>query len=137
MFNQVTLAGNFVRDNELRYTNTGKPVLNNAIAINENFGDTERVTFVDVTIWGKAAEVAAEYTKKGSRVLVGGRLTQDTWEADGDKRSRLYVTVDSFKMLDRKGEGPAKPEAKEEEETKTAKGKKSAKNDEDDDTIPF
>ena len=102
-FNQVILAGNLTRKVELRYTPAGTAVAEVGIAINRTVKETKETTFVDVTFWGRTAEVAAEYLDKGSSVLIVGRLQLDTWEKDGEKRSRLRVVCERMEMLSPKG----------------------------------
>jgi single-strand DNA-binding protein len=66
----------------------------------------EETTFVDVTLWGRTAEVASEYLSKGSPALIEGRLKLDTWEGnDGQKRSKLKVVCERMQMLGSRGSG--------------------------------
>ena len=108
-FNKVILVGNLTRDPELRYIPTGTAVCDVGLAINDKVkkGEewVEEVTFVDCTLWKKTAEVASEYLSKGSPVLFEGRLKLDTWEKNGEKRSKLKVIVDRLQMLGSKGDG--------------------------------
>ncbi|MDB4295899.1 single-stranded DNA-binding protein, partial [Akkermansiaceae bacterium] len=96
--NKVILIGNLTRDPEIRYTPKGTAVGDIAIAVNRvRTGDDgnriEEVTYVDVTLWGRQAEVAGQYLAKGRSVYIEGRLQLDTWDdkATGQKRSRLRV----------------------------------------------
>ncbi len=103
-YNRVILVGNLTRDVELRYTQSGMAVTDIGIAVNDRrknqSGDwVEETTFVDVTFWGRTAEVASEYLSKGSSVLIEGRLKLDTWETDGQKRSKLHVVCERMQML--------------------------------------
>lgn len=107
--NKVFLIGNLTRDVEVRYTPAGKAVAGVGIAVNQKWKDAngeqhEDVTFVDLTIWGKTAELAAQYLGKGSSVHVSGRLRTETWDdkQTGQKRSKLSVTVDELQFLDSK-----------------------------------
>lgn len=116
-YNKVILMGNLTRDIELRYTPGGTAVTDVSIAVNDrqkvNEEWTEVVSFVDLTMWGRTAEVASEYLTKGSPILVDGRLKQETWETeDGGKRSKLKVTVDKMQMVGavNKAEPKSKPE---------------------------
>jgi len=113
-YNKVMLMGRLTRDPELRYTPKGSAVTDIAIAVNrvytaENGERREEVTYVDVTLWAKQAEVVGQYLKKGSPIFIEGRLQMDTWEdkATGQKRSKLKVVGESFQFLDsrRDGEG--------------------------------
>lgn len=110
-FNRVILMGNLTRDVEVKYLQSGTAVAEIGLAINDKRKDqktgqyVETVTFVDVTLWERNAEVAAEYLSKGSPILVEGRLKLDTWESEGQKRSKLKVVADGFRMLGTKGGG--------------------------------
>ena len=109
-YNRVILVGNLTRDVELRYIPSGTAVTDIGLAINDRYKNSggewvEETTFVDVTMWGRTAEVASEYLSKGSPVLVEGRLKLHTWEAEGQKRSKLRVTCDRMQMLGSRGDG--------------------------------
>jgi len=97
----VTIVGNLTRDPELKFTNTGQPLATFAVAVNrrwQNKGSQEweeSTSFFTVTCWSKMAENAAESLTRGARVLVTGRLEQQTWETDtGDKRSKVVIIAD-------------------------------------------
>jgi single-strand DNA-binding protein len=102
-YNRVILMGNLTRDPELRYIPSGTAVSEIGLAVNDRYKRNEQwveeVTFVDVTLWGRTAEVANEYLSKGSPVLIEGRLKLHTWEKDGQKHSKLRVTCDKMQML--------------------------------------
>ncbi len=105
-YNKVFLLGNLTRDPEVRYTPKGSAVADLGIAVNRQYTlDTgekrEEVTFVDVTFWGRTAEVAGEYLKKGRSVFIEGRLQLDTWDdkQSGQKRSKLKVIGEMMQML--------------------------------------
>src|SRR3989442_5501859 len=105
-FNKVLLLGNLTRDPEVRYTRKGSAVTDLGIAVNRQYTlDTgekrEEVTYVDVTLWGRTAEVAGEYLKKGRPVFIEGRLQLDTWDdkQSGQKRSKLRVICENMQML--------------------------------------
>ena len=109
-YNRVILVGNLTRDPELRYIPSGTAVTDVGLAVNDrrknaNGEWVEETTFVDVTLWARQAEVASEYLSKGSPVLIEGRLKLDTWEKDGQKRSKLKVVADRMQMLGTKGSG--------------------------------
>ena len=108
-FNRVILVGNLTRDPELRYIPSGTAVSDIGLAVNDRIkrGDqwVDETTFVDITLWGRTAEVANEYLSKGSSVLIEGRLKFDTWEKDGQKRSKLRVIGEKMQMLGARGEG--------------------------------
>jgi single-strand DNA-binding protein len=111
--NRVLLIGNLTRDPETRYTPKGTAVTDIALAVNRQWKDDsgekkEEVTFVDVTLWGRQAEIAQEYLRKGRPVFIEGRLQLDTWDdkQSGQKRSRLRVVAENIQLLgSRENEG--------------------------------
>ena len=102
-FNRVILVGNLTRDPELRYLPSGMAVSDIGLAVNDRFKRNdqwvEEPVFVDVTLWGRTAEVANEYLSKGSPVLIEGRLKLDRWEKEGQKHSKLKVTAEKMQLL--------------------------------------
>ncbi len=109
MFNKIILVGNLTRDIELRYSQGGMGIASTAIATSHKFtvnGEKkEEVCFVDLTFFGRSAEVANQYLRKGSKILVEGRLKLDQWvDQNGQKRSKHGVTVATMQMLDSKGD---------------------------------
>ena len=110
-FNRVILIGNLVRDIEIRHTTNAKlAVCQNAIAVNDRRKNAagewvDETSFVDLTFFGRTAELVGQYLTKGSPVFVEGKLKQDTWEKDGQKRSKLYVIVERMQFLTGKSEG--------------------------------
>src|SRR5262245_39057997 len=109
-FNRVILLGNLTRDVEVRDLQSGTAVADVGMAVNDrrkgqNGEWIDEATFVDVTLWGRTAEVAGEYLSKGSPLLVEGRLKYDTWEKDGQKRSKLSVVCERMQMVGSKGGG--------------------------------
>src|SRR6476620_1646596 len=105
-YNKVFLLGNLTRDPEVRYTPKGSAVADLGIAVNrqytlDNGEKREEVTFVDVTLWGRQAEVAGEYLKKGRSVFIEGRLQLDTWDdkQSGQKRSKLKVVGEGLQLI--------------------------------------
>ncbi len=109
--NKVMLMGNITRDPELRYTPKGMAVTDIGMAINRRYKVEnevrEEVTFVDVTFWGKQAEVICQWMKKGRPIYVEGRLQLDSWDdkQSGKKMSRLKVVGDAFEFLGGNKEG--------------------------------
>ena len=108
-FNRVVLVGNLTRDIELRYIGSGTAVTDIGLAVNDrvkrNDQWVDETTFVDITLWGRTAEVANEYLSKGSSVLIEGRLKLDTWEKEGQKHSKLKVVGERMQMLGGRGGG--------------------------------
>ena len=109
MYNKVILAGNLTRDIELRYSQAGLGIAKTAIATSRKFtanGEKkEEVMFIDITFFGRSAEVANQYLRKGSKILVEGRLQFEQWvDQNGGKRSKHSVAVETMQMLDSKGD---------------------------------
>ncbi len=111
MFNKVIIVGHFTRDLEMRYTPSGVAIGVTGIAATKRFKNAageqkEDTMFVDITFYGRTAEIANQYLRKGSKVLVEGRLKLNQWTAqDGSKRSKHTIDVESLQMLDSKNSG--------------------------------
>lgn len=108
MYNKVILVGNLTRDIELKYSSGGMGIAKTAIATSRKFTTNgekkEEVCFVDITFFGRSAEVANQYLRKGSKILAEGRLNFEQWvDQNGQKRSKHSVTVETMQMLDSKG----------------------------------
>jgi len=146
-FNKVILLGNLTRDPEVRYTPKGTAVTELGMAVNrvytaENGEKREETTFVDITLWGRTAEIAGEYLKKGRPVFIEGRLQLDTWDdkTSGQKRSKLKVVGEGLQLIgSRPGgggggdeEGSSAPRS-----SKSVPPPKAAPSAPDDDEIPF
>jgi single-strand DNA-binding protein len=103
--NKVLLIGNLTRDPELRYTPSGTAVTDVGLALNRNWTGQdgqkhEEVTFVDVTLWARQAELACEYLSKGRSVFIEGRLQLDQWQdKDGQKRNKLRVVGERMQFI--------------------------------------
>lgn len=108
--NRAQLIGNLTRDPEVRQTSGGKSVCNFGIATNSRWTDAsgqvqEKTEFHNIVVWGKLADICAQYTRKGSKVFIEGRIQSREWEGeDGVKRYRTEIVADNLIMLDRKGE---------------------------------
>jgi single-strand DNA-binding protein len=103
-YNKVILLGNLVKDVELKTLQSGSVVGSSTLAVNNKYttksGEKkEEVSFIDIDLFGKTAETVAQYVKKGSPLLVDGRLKQEFWEKDGKKMGKLKVVVDSFQFV--------------------------------------
>ena len=115
--NHITLIGRLTRDPELVYTKSQIAYINFCIAVDRDYknADGERDTdFLNCTAWRKAAEVIAEYVKKGNLFAVRGSLQIQKWETEsGEKRSSPVVNVDQFQFLERRdrSESPAPTDA--------------------------
>jgi single-strand DNA-binding protein len=121
-FNKVILLGNLTRDPEVRYTPKGSAVCDLGLAVNRNYtldnGEKrEEVTFVDVVLWARLAEIAGEYLKKGRPVFIEGRLQLDTWDdkQSGQKRSKLRVIGETMQLLGSRPGGGGGGESSDEE----------------------
>ena len=152
-FNKVILLGNLTRDPEVRYTPKGSAVCDLGVAVNRVYttdsGEKrEEATFVDVTFWGRTAEVAGEYLKKGRPIFIEGRLQLDSWEdkQSGQKRSKLKVIGETMQLLGGRaaaGAGAAGDESEEDRQSRSSgkasspPPKSSALAEPDDDEIPF
>ena len=102
--NRVYLMGNLTRDPEIRYTPGGRAVGDLRLAVNRTFqtADGERrdeTCYVSIVVWGRQAETCGEYLRKGSPVLVEGRLQYDEWEKEGQKFNRLRVVANRVQFL--------------------------------------
>lgn len=119
--NQVILMGRLTRDPEQRTTTTGKTIANFSIAVDRG-GQDDTADFFNVTAWEKLGELVVQYLAKGRRVLVQGRLRQDTWEdkETGKKQSRIEVVATDVTFLD----GPSGDNTSSADST-TSKGSKS------------
>ncbi|RAX57146.1 single-stranded DNA-binding protein [Helicobacter monodelphidis] len=106
MYNRIVLLGNLTRDVELRYLPSGSALAKIGLATNRRYKrqdgtPSDEVCFIDVNLFGRTAEVANQYLKKGSKVLIEGRLVYESWtDQSGQKRSRHVVVADSMQMLD-------------------------------------
>ena len=104
MFNKIVLVGNLTRDIELRYTQGGAAIGSSGIAVTRKYtlnGEKrEETCFIDITFFGKQAEIANQYLQKGSKLLVEGRLKFDQWaDSNGQNRSKHSVAVEVMEML--------------------------------------
>lgn len=108
MYNKVITIGNLTRNIELKYTSGGLAIATSSIATSHKYKmqsgeQKEEVCFLEFTIMGKMAETANQYLKKGSKVMLEGRLVFEQWQqSDGQKRSKHSLRVETMKMLDSK-----------------------------------
>lgn len=107
--NNVNIIGRLVRENDLRYTQSGKAVLTNSIAVDNGFGDNKKTYFLPIVVWDKSAEAMANFTDKGSKVAINGKITSRTYETkDGQKRTSIEIVAnqyDGVEFLDTKKSG--------------------------------
>ena len=123
MYNKVVLVGNLTRDIELKQLSASKKG-ETGIAVSRKFtanGEKrEETCFIDITFWGRTAEIAAQYLSKGSKVLVEGRLKYEQWDdANGQKHSKHTVSVENMEMLG-SNKSQEKPAAAEKQAAATA-----------------
>ncbi|MCT8192685.1 single-stranded DNA-binding protein, partial [Pseudomonas monteilii] len=86
-----------VRDNELKYTKSGKAVATNTMALDDGWGDNKKTYFIPIVVWEKQAESLANYTNKGSKIAVNGKLTSRSYEMqDGQKRTIIEVVANQY-----------------------------------------
>lgn len=106
-FNKVTIAGNLTKDPEIRYTTSGTAIASFRVAINHSYTtkDGEKrdeVLFIEVNAWRKLADICNNYLKKGSPVLVDGRLKENKWtDNDGRERSKMFIEASDIVLLPR------------------------------------
>ncbi|MCK9223875.1 MAG: single-stranded DNA-binding protein [Candidatus Muirbacterium halophilum] len=99
--NKVILIGRLTRDPEIRYTNSGTPVVTISLAVNRKTSSDNAVDFIDIVLWKKLAELSNKYLKKGSQIAVDGRLQVRTYESDSGKRKVYEVVASSLQFLDK------------------------------------
>lgn len=110
MFNKIIILGNLTKDIETRFSQGGLAIANSAIASTRKFtakdgSQSEETLFVDITFFGRTAEIAQQYLFKGSKVLIEGQVKFDQWtDQNGQKRSKHTVNVETMQMLGSKNE---------------------------------
>ncbi|NNM66382.1 MAG: single-stranded DNA-binding protein [Spirochaetales bacterium] len=101
--NQVVLVGRLTRDAELRYTSAGMAICSLSLAVNRRVKKDdqwlEEPNYFDLTLWGKQAEGVSKYLVKGTQIAVDGELRQDRWEKDGQKHSKVQVSINNLQLL--------------------------------------
>lgn len=111
--NKVILVGNAGRDPEVRYTTTGRAVGNFTVATTEKFGGgdgqaaREETEWHSIVVWGRNAELAQQYIRKGRQLYIEGRLQTRDWEKDGVKHYKTEVVCTRFLLLGRRDDYPA------------------------------
>ena len=146
MYNRVVLLGNLTRDIELRYTQNGTAIAKTGIATNRRYKtqageQKDEVCFIDITLFGRAAEIANQYLSKGRKVLVEGRLIYEQWvDASGQKRSKHSIAVDDLQMIGSRDENSFEPSSTKEEQKSSSNLDSNSKEMPEidiDDEIPF
>ena len=113
MYQKLIIVGNLGRDPEMRYTPDSKPNTTLSVATSRKFGDKDETTWFRVSVWGNQAEPCNQYLKKGSKVLVEGRLKAEPpvfQKKDGTWASSYEVTAENVRFLSGKDEQPANDE---------------------------
>lgn len=105
MYHQTIAVGRVGKDPEVRYTTSGQAVANLSLAVTEKYKDKEHTTWYRVQLWGKLAELAGEYVKKGSKLLIEGRMNSRKYEKDGIERESWELIANTMKFLDGKKDG--------------------------------
>jgi single-strand DNA-binding protein len=103
--NNIIIGGRLTRDPELKHSQSGVAICRLSICNNQRRREAEVATFLDCTAFGKTAETIAEHMTKGQRIVITGKIRQENWEKDGEKRSKLVVDVDRFDFVDPRGGG--------------------------------
>lgn len=129
-YNKWVGTGRITKDVVLRTTTGGTSVADATLATNHKFGETDEVSFVDLVFWGPKAEFASKFLTKGKAILVEGRLQQQRWEKDGEKRSKMVVVIEDVTFLPGNKVDDRDSGDKETKPAKTTTGKKGAE-------IPF
>ena len=139
-YNKVILMGNLTRDPEMKMTPSGQAICKFGLAVNRTYTGSdgqkrEDVLFVDVDCFGKTAENIGKYFSKGKEIFLEGRLKLDTWEKDGDKKSKIGVVLDTFQFVGGKTDGGNSRQSQQPAPSQPAP---AARNDfADDDSAPF
>src|SRR5256885_10247268 len=111
--NKVILVGRLGRDPETRYTGSGQAVANFSLATDESYKDRngerqKRTEWHKIVVWGKQAEIAQQYLKKGSLIFIEGRIQSREWQdKEGQKRTSFEIVASNFRMLGGRAEGAA------------------------------
>lgn len=146
-YNRIVMVGNLTRDPELKYTSGGTALCKFGIATSRQFKRKngqggEEVCFITCVAWGKGGELITEYMRKGSQMLVEGRLTFSTWQGKDDKKhSKHEISVENFTFLGRsKGQSDSPPQTREQEESQeqpAAEQTSSSLPGDEEDEVPF
>ena len=110
--NTISVCGRLTRDLDERafgYVGSGTAKLNFSIAVGDGYGDKKYTNYFDVTVWGKPAESLKNYLGKGKQVNICGRLRQDRWESNGEKKSKVYIVAENVQLLGGGQSGSTQP----------------------------
>lgn len=98
--NKVILTGRWSKDIDFKALDSGKAVAKSSIAVDDGYGDKKQTHFFEVEMWGKTAEAVANYSSKGKKILIEGRLKVDSWEKDGQKRYATRIVAEQVEFLE-------------------------------------
>lgn len=105
MYNKIMILGNLTKNIELKYASNGLAIANSSLASNRRYKDKEEVMYIDITLFGRSAEIANQYLCKGSKIFIEGRLQLEQWsDKQGQRKSKHSVIVETIQMLDKKSE---------------------------------
>jgi single-strand DNA-binding protein len=126
MFNKFIAVGNLTRDPESKSTNSGHNICEFRIAVN-NPKSKEDVLFIDVETWGKLADICTEYLAKGKKIIVEGRLKNNSWtNKDGEKRNKIFCVADDIRFVGSKSD-EERSESSHERSTSPSKSEETSK----------
>jgi single-strand DNA-binding protein len=145
MLNKVMLIGNVGQDLDIRFLPSGDQITNLTLATSRRWKDKngerqEETTWHNVTMFGSLAKIASEYVKKGSKIYIEGRIKNESWEKDGEKKYRTVIIAETMHMLDRKRDdqnGGGNGQYIEQKKQDTRQSAPSAGDEFYDDDIPF
>ena len=137
--NKVNLIGRLGSDPELRYTPAGKAVCEINVAVDDGWGENKKTAWIGVVLWDQKAELAGKYVRKGDRIGISGRLSQDEWtdKETGKKQRKTKVICEELTLLGDKREGQAPPQQSQHNEAKANAFQPQALQDDDYGQIPF
>lgn len=98
--NNVTLTGRFTKEHDLKASGEGMYFLKNSIAVSEGYGDKQKTYYFNVVAFGKTAETIAQYTNKGSKILMSGSLQNNNYEKNGEKIYQDQIIIREFEFLE-------------------------------------
>lgn len=110
--NKVFISGRLTRDVEVKELGNEKKVAKGTLAVSDGYKENQKTSFYDLEIWNKTADIMDRYTTKGSKIIVAGRLKQETWEKDGEKKTRIKIVVEEVELESKSKELGHEPETK-------------------------
>lgn len=110
--NKVFISGRLTRDVEVKELGNDKKVAKGTLAVSDGYKENQKTSFYDLEIWNKTADIMDKYTSKGSEIVIFGRLKQETWEKDGQKKTNIKIIVEEVKLESKSKELGHEPETK-------------------------